>query len=193
MAWGGLGGNRRERSEPRIGAPLTESQFEDVYAANYEVVRGLAARRGRARDVEDLVAAVFLIAWRRSGQLPRDPAMQTVWFIRTTVFELRNHDRSRRRQTALGAKLLVPDRNGGGEVEPSAEDVAVGRRIEPVVEAALAGLNAADREILTLTAWEGLTTDELAAVLGCSPSAARTRLSRARSRLRRRLTEGGAP
>jgi len=49
-----------------------------------------------------------------------------------------------------------------------------------------------DREILTLTAWEGLRPKEIAAVLGTSANVVRVRLHRARSRLRRKLVRAGA-
>ena len=62
---------------------------------------------------------------------------------------------------------------------PSAELVAV--------RAAVAALPAADREVLTLTAWEGLSAGEVAVVLGISAPAVRTRLARARARLRHGL------
>jgi RNA polymerase sigma-70 factor (ECF subfamily) len=54
---------------------------------------------------------------------------------------------------------------------------------------ALAGLSEADRELLTLIGWEELTPTEAAQALGISPRAARTRLHRARRRLRARLAE----
>ena len=52
-----------------------------------------------------------------------------------------------------------------------------------VLARALASLSERDREALLLTAWEGLTTDQAAAVLGCSPQAFRVRAHRARQRL----------
>ena len=52
------------------------------------------------------------------------------------------------------------------------------------VRAALARLGEVDREVLMLTVWEGLEPREVATVLHVSPAAVRTRLSRARARLR---------
>jgi RNA polymerase sigma-70 factor (ECF subfamily) len=52
---------------------------------------------------------------------------------------------------------------------------------------ALARLRPADREVLLLTAWEGLDAAQVAAVLGCTPQAVHTRLHRARARLRAEL------
>ena len=47
----------------------------------------------------------------------------------------------------------------------------------------LAALPEQDREALLLVAWDGLTTEQAATVLGCRPSALRTRLHRVRKRL----------
>jgi RNA polymerase sigma-70 factor (ECF subfamily) len=54
---------------------------------------------------------------------------------------------------------------------------------------ALRALRPRDREVLLLTAWDGLNASEAAAVLGCSPTAYRIRLHRARRRLARLLVE----
>jgi RNA polymerase sigma-70 factor (ECF subfamily) len=53
-----------------------------------------------------------------------------------------------------------------------------------VVRDALARLGELDREVLSLTVWEELEPREIAEVLGVSAAAVRTRLSRARARLR---------
>ena len=54
----------------------------------------------------------------------------------------------------------------------------------------MARLSADDRELLRLTAWEQLTRDEIATVLGCSANAVAIRLHRARRRLERLLAPG---
>jgi RNA polymerase sigma-70 factor (ECF subfamily) len=59
----------------------------------------------------------------------------------------------------------------------------------PVLLEALAGLSEREREVLMLTAWEELSSNEAARVLGCSATAYRIRLHRARNRLRERLAQ----
>jgi RNA polymerase sigma-70 factor (ECF subfamily) len=61
------------------------------------------------------------------------------------------------------------------------------------VRAALARLSDLDREVLMLTAWEGLEPREAAVVLEVSSAVVRTRLSRARSRLREFLGDDPGP
>ncbi|MEA2454226.1 MAG: hypothetical protein QOI45_488, partial [Thermoleophilaceae bacterium] len=57
------------------------------------------------------------------------------------------------------------------------------------VRAALARLEEEDREILRLTTWEGQTPSEIAAVLGVPGVSVRSRLHRARKRLRAELLQ----
>jgi RNA polymerase sigma-70 factor, ECF subfamily len=85
--------------------------------------------------------------------------------------------RSARRRDALIARIGW---------ETSAEDGS--RDPRPVLEA-LSGLSDLDQEALLLSAWDGLNSKEAAQVLGCTPSAFRLRLHRARRRFERVLAE----
>jgi RNA polymerase sigma-70 factor (ECF subfamily) len=62
-----------------------------------------------------------------------------------------------------------------------------------VVLAAFESLSERDREVLRLVHWESLSTREAAAVLGCSETAMKVRLHRARSRLRRLVNTDSTP
>jgi RNA polymerase sigma-70 factor (ECF subfamily) len=55
----------------------------------------------------------------------------------------------------------------------------------------LSGLDEDEREVLLLSAWEGLSSREAAAVLGTSPAAYRMRLARARRHLRLSMDAAG--
>lgn len=79
--------------------------------------------------------------------------------------------RGERRRGALLARLAV---------EPTPRHETEGDR---PLRCAMARLSDRDREVLMLAAWEQLAPAEIAAVLGCSRSAANVRLHRARKRL----------
>jgi RNA polymerase sigma factor (sigma-70 family) len=81
----------------------------------------------------------------------------------------------------LVQRLATELRRAGLPVAPRQE-----ARLE-AVQSALARVPARDREMLTLTAWEGLTPEQIARVTGLSANVVRVRLHRARSRLRREL------
>jgi RNA polymerase sigma-70 factor (ECF subfamily) len=94
---------------------------------------------------------------------------------------LANQDRSARRRDRLTERLRDDLRHQVPAEHP--------REAGPFLEA-LAGLAEPDRELLMLIGWEELTPSEAARALGITPFAARTRLHRARRRLRARLAEG---
>ena len=101
-----------------------------------------------------------------------------LWLYGIARRVLANHQRGDRRRERLGMRLrqrLAP----AVTADPGAE---VSERL--VVRAALDRLGQLDREVLTLTVWDGLQPREVAKVLSLSPAAVRTRLSRARARLR---------
>lgn len=150
-----------------------EARFEALYAEHYERVLAYVLRRAPAAPAGDIVADVFLVAWRRLEELPNEPLP---WLLGVARKTLANERRGRRRRAALVDALEATSGVERG-VEPT-----VGR--EPALIAAFDRLGEADREVLRLVAWEGLTTREAATVLGISHVACRVRLHR----LRRRLT-----
>ena len=147
--------------------------FRALYAAHRDDVWRYAARRAPDRDAaDDVTAEVFVIAWRRSDSLPAEPLP---WLYGVARRVLANHRRSETRRAALVERV-------GGEtpaVHAFTEQVAD----RAALLAALATLSGADREVLMLVAWEGLTVAEVAASLGCRRGTAGVRLHRARQRL----------
>lgn len=162
------------------------TRFEALYTATFTQVLGFAARRcGSSEDAADVAAETFAIAWRRIGAVPAGDDAR-LWLYGVARNVLANHRRKvARRQdlnAALAAELAV-------RRPPSAEDDAGAG----VVGQVFRSLPDADREVLSLVAWEGLDAGEIARVLGCSRNAARIRLHRARRRLARDLSAAGVP
>jgi RNA polymerase sigma factor (sigma-70 family) len=143
-------------------------------------VLAYALRRADQAVAEDVVSEVFVVAARR---LDRIPAEQPVlWLYAVARRVLANERRSRRRREALLGALSSMRR----------DCAPAGAASSPLVEA-LARLRADDREILMLTAWEGLDGASVAVVLGCSTGAVHTRLHRARARLKVELERQAEP
>jgi len=129
-------------------------------------------------DVEELIQAVFTVAWKRLDAIPA--GAERPWLIGVSRNVLNNARRSHSRRRNLHAKL-TPRRD-----EPSAEDHAIANE---QLRIALRSLSEPDRELLLLHYWEGLEATEIAPVLGIRPGAAATRLSRASARLRASFEE----
>lgn len=159
----------------------------DLFGRHSRAVLAYARRRlDSAEDAEDVVVEVFATAWRRRDDVP-DEALP--WLYATAANVIAHVIRSEARRTRLGTRLasVRPLRE---DADP-AEAVAAATSAHAAVAAAMDDLAESDAELLRLWAWEGLEPTEIAAVLGCSPGTARTRMHRARARLREALTRRG--
>lgn len=156
-----------------------DDRFALAYEEHYWAVTRYVARRVEscaASDVHDAVAEVFTTAWRRRDALP-DQALPWLYGVARRV--LANEARGRRRRRRLLQRL--------GAMQAAPPDESVPEADRPPALEALRRLPAGDREVLALVVWEGLAGENLGVALGCSPAAARTRLHRARRRLRDEL------
>jgi RNA polymerase sigma-70 factor (ECF subfamily) len=163
-----------------------ERRFRTLYAANLTPILRYALRRvASAEDAADVVAETFLIAWRRCAEVPSG-AETTPWLYGVARRVLANHLRGEGRHSRLGDRLR--SELAQQLVDPDPADDVVRVRM---VRAALSRLEPIDREVLELTAWEQLAPREIAVTLGLSAATVRTRLSRARARLREQLDDDG--
>jgi RNA polymerase sigma-70 factor (ECF subfamily) len=151
-------------------------RFEELYAAHAPAVRAYALRRTDAGTADDVVADVFLVAWRRLDDVPRDPQP---WLLGVARRVIANRRRGEARAAALRSRLAS---------ERAAPTAAGVERADAVFEA-LAALTERDREALLLVAWDGLTSNAAARAMGVSPGTFAVRLHRARRRFARRLAE----
>lgn len=162
-------------------------RFEELFRRTRgDLLRYLVRRAGNPDEAADLLAETYLIAWRRLDALPAGDEAR-LWLYGVARNLLRKRASRSRTADALVERLAVELR-AAQQAHEAAADVRTHR-----VVAALAQLGEQDREILTLTAWEGLTPREIAAVVGMSPNRVRVRLHRARARLGARLGRAGVP
>ena len=145
---------------------MTDDAVSALFDAHYSDLLRYAARRVGTADAADIVAEAFVVVCRRAQDVP--PGRQRAWLFTVAAKIIQNHERGGRRQERLVARLE------DHRVAPPAEFDAV--------HAALAQLGHDDQEVLRLIEWDQLPVVEAAAVLGCSQSAVRVRLHRARRR-----------
>lgn len=153
-----------------------ETRFEALYAEHYARVLGYVLRRAPATVAADVVADVFLVAWRRLERVPDEPLP---WLLGVARRTLANERRGGRRRAALLEALK--EHGEGREARPSADGQLA------ALADAVDRLREGDRELLRLVVWDGLTTREAAIVLRISHAACRVRLHRLRRRLTREL------
>jgi RNA polymerase sigma factor (sigma-70 family) len=157
--------------------PLSRASFEDLYRETFDDVFAYAATLLRDRSAaEDVVAAAFERAYRRMGTYDARRGSRRQWLFGIVRHAALDELRRRRRHASLAADPAAP--------EPAIEDELADPVRRATVRAALARLEARDRELVALKFFAGLDNAEIAGVLGISPSNAGTRLHRAVDRLR---------
>lgn len=157
-----------------------EAKYLRMFDLFYEHVARYCLRRTAVDEVNDVVADVFTVAWRKVASMP-DGHDALPWLYGVARNELRNRNRARRRLAALRLKL----QGHSNYTQEGPEPLVIRNSDLAHLMEALVGLRAGDREVLLLRTHEELDFSEIAIVLGCTPEAARKRLSRAIGRLRR--------
>ncbi|HMS72852.1 MAG TPA: sigma-70 family RNA polymerase sigma factor [Baekduia sp.] len=152
--------------------------FSRLFGDHERAVLAYALRRAaRPEDAADIVAETFLVAWRRLDKVPPGDAAR-LWLYGVARRQLANQRRGQLRRSQLADRL----RQELAQLDPTHAQPP-DDRVQALI-AALARLSDQDREILRLEAWEGLTPAEIATVTGMRPVTVRSRLHRARKRLR---------
>jgi RNA polymerase sigma-70 factor (ECF subfamily) len=137
---------------------------------------GLCFRLVHDRDTaDDLVQETLMAAFRGICQL-RDPSSFRPWLGRIAVNTCRMH---LRRVSAAGETVALSDAIAAPHSDPCDSTPAVGE--------ALARVDSASRRVLILLYADGLSYAEVAETLSLSIPAAKSRLHRARERLRKEM------
>ncbi len=148
------------------------ARFEALFREHQRAVLAYAMRRtATLHDAEDAAAETFTVAWRKLASIPETDPLPWLYAVARRV--LANQRRGIGRRERLAALLQVRD-------VPT--PVHLGDDRDGPAFEALATLSAADQEVLRLVAWEGLTNQQIAVVLGITANAVAIRLHRARTR-----------
>lgn len=157
--------------------------YSGVFREHFNAIAGYALRRANPSDAADVVAETFLIAWRRFDDLPPEPDTLP-WLIVVARNTLANVSRGERRRSDLGERFAREVQAARRSDGPDFTDASADRM---AMEQALDLVDPDDREMLLMSVWEGLTSEEIGAVMDLPPPTVRTRIYRARARLRREI------
>ncbi|WP_327297688.1 MULTISPECIES: RNA polymerase sigma factor [unclassified Streptomyces] len=161
-------------------ATLYEEHARGIYNHAYRL-------SGDWSTAEEVLSETFLAAWRTRHAVEPEGDSLRPWLLGIATNKARNANRGIGRRLAFLARRPAP--------EPVADiaDATAGRvddvRRLAAVRQALGGLRHREREVLALCVWAGLDYAEAAEALGVPVGTVRSRLSRARDRLRRLTDE----
>ena len=169
--------DREQVEEGALRRDLGQTRFRALYDESIPRVYRYVSRAlaPHLADVDDLVAEVYLVAWRRIDDVPLSPE-DLLWLFGVARNVVAHHRRS------MALRLRLQDRVVR-ERPVHDPDLEVSNEVLDAVR----HLPHREREALHLVVWEGLSTEEAATVIGCSPNAVRIRVHRARRRLTDRL------
>jgi RNA polymerase sigma-70 factor (ECF subfamily) len=157
---------------------VSPEEFTQRFAELRAPITAFLYRRVDPNDVDDLAADAFDVAWRRGASVTLGEELP--WLYRVAGNLVANHRRKHARSQRFVASLFAPDSS------PSAESIAVA---DIALAEAWGRLPVTSREILSLTALDGLSVTEAAVALDITPNAVSVRLTRARTQLRAALIE----
>ncbi|MEU4654820.1 RNA polymerase sigma factor [Streptomyces sp. NPDC023723] len=167
---------RIRAGDPEAFAELYEEYARFVYNYAYRLT-------GNWSTAEEVMGDTFLDAWRGRDQVDPDRGTLRPWLLGIATNKARNANRGTGRRLAFLARRLEP------EAVADFADETVGRvddaRRLAAVRQAMGRLRQTEREVLALCVWSGLDYPQAAQALGVPVGTVRSRLSRARARLRR--------
>lgn len=173
------------------GESTVVQSFEEAWQEIVDSLAGYIRRHIRdAYDAEDVLQDVFCKAFGKLGDL-RDPRKISPWLYRIARNAVADYHRRRK----LEQKRQVLGQANSGEATPvlGSEEPqwppsrGVEAELATCLSSLLNQLPDGYRAALVLTALEGLTQKDLAAKLGLSLSGAKSRVQRARSKLKKLL------
>lgn len=166
-------------------------QFGELFDRHADEIYRYVARRLGADVAADLVAEVFLIAFRNRASFDPGRAAARPWLYGIAVNVIRGHRRTETRRLRALARALWQGMPEAGGFEDWVVDRVSAERLRPALARALAALSAAERDLLLLVAWADLSYDQAAQALGIPAGTARSRLARLRVKVRKSLSIEG--
>jgi RNA polymerase sigma factor (sigma-70 family) len=165
---------RAVEGEPDAFGVLFERHAQAVY--NY-----LFRRTADWALAEDMTSVVFVEAWRRRTDVRLERELLLPWLLGVATNVLRNKRRSQWRHRAALKRL---PREHAQDFADEANDRLDDERQMRTVLRTIAQLPRREQDVLALCAWAELSYEEAAVALGVPVGTVRSRLSRARARIR---------
>lgn len=175
-------------SDIRRIAAGDSAAFGRLVAAHQGMIFGYLGRMGLdAGSAEDIAQETFLRLWRHAAGYAAERAGVTTWLLTIARNLALNHLARPSRRAEAGSADDLPEIADAG---PGPDEVLVRKERQARLRTALAQLSHADRSLIAAAYVEDVDIAGLARLEGCSAGAAKTRLHRARARLRLLLEDG---
>jgi len=169
-----------------------EAIFNRYSAKLYNVAQRIL---GEVADAEEVIQDVFWTAFRKAKSF-RGTAQFSTWLYRLTINAALGKIRRSKKSKEIEYEEYLPkfQQDGHHLVRPvvdwsdTLDEKYAKEELQQLLKNALDQLKAVDKSVVVLSDLEGMSDKEIAAMLGLTVSAVKTRLHRARLFLRGKLT-----
>ncbi len=171
--------------DPAAVRLMTERNNQRLFRAAWSIL-------GDRAEAEDVVQNAYLQAFNAIGDFAGRSSLST-WLTRIAINDALGRIRAAARRRARLDANSVTDLDAyrenlmRGSIEQGAETTVARRHLREIMEAAVAALPRQFRTVFVMRDVEGMSVDEVAHALGVRPTTVRTRLLRARRRMREAL------
>jgi RNA polymerase sigma factor (sigma-70 family) len=163
--------------------------FATVFERHHTVVHRYLARRLGTDLADELAAEVFAVAFAKRSRYDVTVQNARPWLFGIATKLVQRHARREVRE------LRAYARTGVDPAAPAHDDMVAAQAdsaaLAPAVASAMAALPSEERDVLLLYAWAELPYPDIASALSVPVGTVKSRMNRARRRLRASLTDQG--
>ena len=168
--------------------------FETLVERYQKQVYNLALRMvNNESDAEDLAQEAFIRAWRSLGSFQYTSQFST-WLYRLTSNICIDFLRAKKRRKVISLTMLRDDEDSQWDLpdtEPLPEQQMIAAEERAALARALASLDPDYRQVLTLRIVNECSYQQISQILGIAEGTVKSRLSRAREQLRKKMAASG--
>ena len=163
--------------------------FTVLFDRHYDAIAGFLRRRVEASLADELAAQTFLEAFDARDRY--DPSLGDArpWLFGIASHLLSRHRRAESRRWRAFARAAADSGVATSDGLDAVDARLDASALSATLAAGLEGLRPVERDVLLLHAWAELTYEQIATALGIPIGTVRSRMHRARLRLRARLDE----
>jgi RNA polymerase sigma factor (sigma-70 family) len=167
-----------------IAASLSDpDRFTEIFERHFDAIYAFTARRLGREVADDVGASVFVEAFAGRVGFERDRTDARPWLYGIATNLIHRHRRTETRRLRAYARVDAKSEGEPIDLEQRFDAEAMGPRLAT----ALRALTPRDRDALLLFAWAGLSYEDIAIATGVPVGTVRSRIHRARHRLRAEL------
>jgi RNA polymerase sigma factor (sigma-70 family) len=177
--------SRASDAEVIAGSLDDPERFAVIFDRHADEIYRYAARRLGQQAAADAVSEVFLAAFRNRGRYQPDRGDARPWLYGIATKVVSQQLRAEGRRAHLLAVVPAPP-----PAEFPADEIGdriTAEQLRPVLLGVLEALPDADRELVFLVAWAGLSYQQAAQALEIPVGTVRSRLHRVRAKVRRAI------